>query len=614
MKVEPVSHNTVLGVGAYLMRISSFNFVLACCFLLITIVGAKAQPPEVSGYQINWVDEFDGIGLDPNKWEAIFSTSPTNNSLHAYLPNNVFVGGGQLTLLSTDQPFGQFDFRSGQIFSTTRHRFGRFEVRGRLPTSRGMWPAIWLLPDEAQFPWPSQGEIDIMENRGNQPHLTSSAFNYGTNPPFQHFFVFGEQETYIDDNLVNFHDSFHTYAAEWDPEQIRFYVDGVHHYTVRDEAVGRFLTETQTAPMNLIINTAIGGTFLPDPDETTEWPQFFNVDYVYVYDRVGDAVLELDNGGFDDLGGSLSGWTLFGNSTGNVRAVTTPTDSGDGALKLFGQFQAGTNFSGAEQGSSVQAGDEIQVTCRTFIDSADTIAGTSNQVVMNFDFYNANYGGFGSDEYISSQSIVVAESATPNDQWIEHTLTATVPAGAVEARAALVFIQSNFQSGAVFVDSVEFTNLSDVEPLFASEAVINSGELANGNVGDTNESDDQYFEVLAATPSAGQSPIEITFTTNTTVDSPATIELSIESSATSPNLAQTVLAFDYVAQEFVVIDAVEVGTNDTVFASELPGDVSRFVRGSDGQMQVRLRYDAGGPVFMYPWKSRVDSLSWTVGQ
>ncbi len=60
---------------------------------------------------------------------------------------------------------------------------------------------------------------------------------------------------------VNYHDSFHVYAAEWDPEQIRFYVDGVHYYTVRNSTVGNFLTSSQTNPMRLIINTAIGGDF-----------------------------------------------------------------------------------------------------------------------------------------------------------------------------------------------------------------------------------------------------------------------------------------------------------------------------------------------------------------
>ena len=73
-----------------------------------------------------------------------------------------------------------------------------------LPTTPGMWPAIWLLATESKFRWPSGGEIDIMENKGNRPTLTSSAFHYGTNPPFEHSYVFGEQQTQRDGKLVSY--------------------------------------------------------------------------------------------------------------------------------------------------------------------------------------------------------------------------------------------------------------------------------------------------------------------------------------------------------------------------------------------------------------------------
>ena len=581
--------------------------IVAISLFCLTL--ANAQPPEVSGYKINWYDEFFGSSLDESKWTAVFSTNPTNNSLHAYLPANVLVNGGDLVLVSTDEPFGQFDYRSGQVISTSAQRYGRFEVRGRLPTSRGMWPAIWLLPNAA---WPSQGEIDIMENRGDQPFLTSSAFHWGTNPPFNHFFVYSEQETFVDGDVNNYHNSLHTYAVEWDPDQIRFYVDGVHHYTVRDDDVGGFLSGTQSAPMNLIINTAIGGNFLADPDQTTQWPQFFRVDYVYVYDRIGEAVLEIENGGFDLGDASLSAWKWFGNTVGNVRAVTSPTQSGSGALKLYGQFQSGTNYSGVEQGATVQAGDQIQVNCRTFIDPNDSIAGTANEVLLKLDYYNKNYGEFGSSEYISSESIVVANGSSPNGQWIAHTLTGTVPSEAVEARVAIVFTQQNSNPGSVFVDSIEFNNLSQNESVVAHSAIVESGQLAAGNVMSTHSSNDQYFEVLA-TPGSGRSPIEVVFETSTSILRPGSIMLAAESSANSSNLAQTIEAFDYDAQQFVVADVRLIDLTDSSLDIELSGDVSRFVRAADGQMRIKLRYDATGPTLMFPWRSKIDTIKWVVG-
>ena len=148
-----------------------------------------------------------------------------------------------------------------------------------------MWPAIWLLADA---PWPSQGEIDIMENRGNQPSLTSSAFHYGTNPPFSHDFLMKDQSASHNGSVVNYHNSFHTYSVEWDPSQIRFYVDNVHHWTVRDSDVGGFLSN-DVGDMRLIINTAIGGDFLDNPDDSTSWPQKFEVDYVHAFQKTAEG-------------------------------------------------------------------------------------------------------------------------------------------------------------------------------------------------------------------------------------------------------------------------------------------------------------------------------------
>ena len=593
------------------------RFYLLTLFVLLhacfTTLELTAQPPEVSGYQVNWFDDFDGNGLDTNKWTAVFSDSPTNNSLHIYLPQNVLVSGGKLRLLSTDQQFGLFDYRSGQVISNAAQRYGRFEVRGKLPTSRGMWPAIWLLPDA---PWPSQGEIDIMENRGNQPHLTSSAFHWGTNPPFSHQFVYSEQESFVGNTEVNYHDSYHTYAAEWDPTQIRYYIDGVHWYTVRNGNVGNFMTNSQSAPMRLIINTAIGGHFLPDPDESTQWPQLFEVEYAYLYNRVGDPVLELENGGFEKDGPSLSDWRIFGSTgSGNIQPVSTPTDSGDGALKLFGQFLPGTNYSGVEQGTSVEPGQLIQAKCRTYIDSADTIAGTANEAVLKFDFYNTLYGEFGTDEYISSESVTIATSTSPNDQWIEHTLNATVPANAVEARVTIVFAQQNFNSGSVFVDSVQFNQLSTDETIVPETATVDSGDVASGDVAATQTSDDQYLEVLAIpNPDLGQLPIEVVFESSTVITNPNSIDLVFESSANTPNLVQILEAYNYVTQQFEVVTTSNMETTDSTLNVSLTGILSRFVRSSDGQMRLRARYSATSTVVMFPWKSRIDAVSLTVSQ
>ena len=131
--------------------------------------------------------------------------------------------GGNLVITSENIPSRGLPYRSGQVISTLERQYGRWEVRAQLPTSTGMWPAIWLLPRTNIYPWPSQGEIDIMENRGDQPNLTSSAFHYGTNPPFVHTSEFSEQHSATAGQLENYHDSFHTYAVEWDSSKLRFF-------------------------------------------------------------------------------------------------------------------------------------------------------------------------------------------------------------------------------------------------------------------------------------------------------------------------------------------------------------------------------------------------------
>ncbi len=164
--------------------------------LVFPLAAVWGVPPARSGWQVAWYDEFDGTALNTARWTPVFSTNPTNNSLHAYLPSQVAVADGNLVITSTNQSYQGLPYRSGQVVSTSAQRLGRWEVRAKLPTSRGMWPAIWLLPDTVAHRWPSDGEIDIMENRGDQPDLTSSAFHYGTNPPYQHSFVYSEQKSY----------------------------------------------------------------------------------------------------------------------------------------------------------------------------------------------------------------------------------------------------------------------------------------------------------------------------------------------------------------------------------------------------------------------------------
>ena len=587
---------------------NAFLLITLIFFVSASIKNCEAQPPTVSGYQLNWFDNFNGVFLNQGLWSPQFNLNPTNNSLHAYLPENVSVADGNMVILSEDQPFGSFAYRSGQVISTMAHRFGRFEVRGKLPTTQGMWPAIWLLPDA---PWPSQGEIDIMENRGNEPFLTSSAFHWGTNPPFFHDFVYNEFQISANDQQVNFHDSFHVYAAEWDPEQIRFYVDGVHHYTVRNTSVGNFLTNAQTSPMRLIINTAIGGNFLPNPNASTQWPQRFEVDYVYVYDRVGDPVLELENTDFEMNNGSISNWRVFGNSGSNVSANNSNAQSGSSSLKVFGQFSSNPNFSGIEQGISVQAGDLLRIKASSLVDSSDSIAGTGNRAVLKLDFYNELYGAFGSANYISSQEITLADGGTVQNTWVDREFLAIAPSGAVEARAAIVFVQNDNDVGGVFVDDIEFENMSESEDVLADSVNVVNGSQSLGNLSDLESSDGVYVRVAAAPANDNQTPIQISLEADTMFLEPSSITFQLEHSANTPNLEIEIMAFNFQTSDFELLDNGSVELQDNAVTASVTENADRFVNAT-GRMIFLLSYKATGSTLFFPWSANLDQVQWTV--
>ena len=231
--------------------------------------------PESKGapnWKLAWSDEFDTL----DRIEVDAAPDVTNRRTirsRRILPEQVTVRDGKLVIRVGEQAGGKTAVPLGPGRSASeRQRLGRWEVRAKLPGTRGMWPAIWLLPDG---PWPSEGEIDIMENRGNQPTLTSSAFHWGTHTPYTHDYHAAEQQMSIDGKLVSIFPTAFTLTRS-SGARIKF-ASSSTTYTTRHSTTtkcGDFFPKLH-APMRLVINTAIGGDFLPPPDETTVWPQEF---------------------------------------------------------------------------------------------------------------------------------------------------------------------------------------------------------------------------------------------------------------------------------------------------------------------------------------------------
>ncbi len=246
---------------------------------------AAAQTGDLPGWRLVWQDEFDTAGVDTSKWQVLTRQNSYNEEKQYYLPQQASIVEGHLRITATNQPIANKQYRSARLESWQAFGPGRFEARIDLPTGQGMWPAFWLFPNDRSIPWPTGGEIDILENRGSQPELVGSAYHWQASPGpccDDAHYVSDEHIALDEFGLVNFHEGFHVYAAEWEKDEIRFYVDDELSFTVR-ETPSRPVFET---PKNIILNLAVGGLFGGDPDLTTVFPQVMDVDYVRVWEAV----------------------------------------------------------------------------------------------------------------------------------------------------------------------------------------------------------------------------------------------------------------------------------------------------------------------------------------
>lgn len=257
----------------------SLLFLLVSCNLFAT----PTPEWEREGWTLIWQDEFDGEVLDPAKWAVeIGGHGWGNNEKQFYTDRteNLRLEDGLLIFEARDEFFVRRNYTSGRIktqglFSFT---YGRVEARMKLPYGQGMWPAFWMLGENIDaVPWPGCGEIDIMEHIGREPR-----FVYGTvhGPGYSGASGIGNFTSFPGASLS---DAFHTFAIEWEPEEIRWFVDDNQFFTLKPiQVTGEWVFDH---PFFILLNLAVGGYWPGDADETTVFPQFLEVDYVRVYQR-----------------------------------------------------------------------------------------------------------------------------------------------------------------------------------------------------------------------------------------------------------------------------------------------------------------------------------------
>jgi beta-glucanase (GH16 family) len=253
----------------------------------------QATVPELEGYTLLWNDEFNEENLNTDIWNyEPHEPGWTNNELQEYTTStdNVFLDDGSLTIkaIKTTDAAGNDYFTSGKITTQNKQDFtyGKIVVSAKVPKGQGLWPAIWMMPTVQEFygEWPKCGEIDILEVLGNQVDTAYGTIHYGE-PHAQ------QQGTYVLKDST-FADDFHEFSVDWEPGEMRFYIDGNLYKTVNDwfTAVEGEEEIPYPAPFNqpffVQLNLAVGGNWPGDPDETTDFDKAnFEVDYVRVYQK-----------------------------------------------------------------------------------------------------------------------------------------------------------------------------------------------------------------------------------------------------------------------------------------------------------------------------------------
>ena len=249
------------------------------------------------GYNLVWADEFDGAGLpDASKWaydtyrnkdgwwneeEQYYAARRAEN---ARVENDRLIiearkDGAQLTGFSD---YGGQDYSSARLFTKGKAswQYGYFEMRAKMPCGRGLWPAIWTLPEEPGQ-WPDSGEIDIMEYVGFQPNTFHATIH---TRDYNHVKGTEVGET-IDVKTAC--KAFHTHSLLWTPETLKVALDGRVYFEYENDKTGEGSWPFDK-PHHIIMNIAVGGSWggREGIDEEA-FPAKMEVDYVRVYQAGG---------------------------------------------------------------------------------------------------------------------------------------------------------------------------------------------------------------------------------------------------------------------------------------------------------------------------------------
>lgn len=290
-------------------------------FLWATWLLGATEASAGSDWKLIWQDEFDGSRIDETKWDYDIGNGFYAYDVNTWIPGwgneelqyytkdpaNVFVKNGRLHIRALKRSRDGFGYTSGRLKSSRADhdplfnmRYGRIETRAKFPVGQGLWSAIWMLPQKNVYgPWAASGEIDIVEIVGQHPDRVLGSLHFGGRWPTHahhtetYHFPDGQDAT-----------TFHVYALEWEPGEIRWFVNDALYATQTfwwsssktkdhqgilptDESDLNPWPAPFDQPFYLIINLAVGGRLPAPPDDTTPFPAHLEVDYIRVYEKEG---------------------------------------------------------------------------------------------------------------------------------------------------------------------------------------------------------------------------------------------------------------------------------------------------------------------------------------
>jgi beta-glucanase (GH16 family) len=272
-------------------------------------------------WKLVWSDEFQGNTIDASKWDFDIGNGFFDYKTHTWIAgwgneelqyytanaSNAFVKDGVLTIRAIKESLHGCGYTSARLKTRSRDGtalfaklYGRVSIRAKVPWGKGLWPALWMLPQDDKYGgWAASGEIDLMEIVGEKPHEVLSSLHYGSTFPKRSMntdvYPLPDGSTVAD---------WHVYTVEWEPGAIRFYVDDIlaathaFWWSCSELKNGEGIEAKKPEHINpwpapfdqpfyLIMNVAVGGNFPGAPNSATHFPAELVIDYVRVYDKVG---------------------------------------------------------------------------------------------------------------------------------------------------------------------------------------------------------------------------------------------------------------------------------------------------------------------------------------